>query len=286
MRTDTRRRRPVLRTLSAGAQGLLFVAVLVISIVPVYWAVLTSLKAPNEIFRFPPALAGFEPTLQHYETILNDGFMDTIWNSMGYSAIAVVLGVLVGFLAAYGMQRFEFRFKRLVFFLVVACIPLSIGSAALLIPNYVFMSQLGLIDKWYTLAILFTAYNLPMAIWICRSGVESVPIEIEESAMIDGCSRGYIMFGIVFRLMLPSVASAALFIFIGAWNEFILAAVMVNSKALMPVQVAIYNYLGFFGQQWGPLTASASLAIVPTLIIFTLLGRMLVSGLTQGAVKG
>jgi ABC-type glycerol-3-phosphate transport system permease component len=218
--------------------------------------------------------------------IIADGFLRSVLNSAFYCAVAMVLGVLVGFLAAYGLQRFNFMFKQPIFYSIVACIPLSIGSAALLIPNYVFMSRLGMIDKWYTLAILFTAYNLPMAVWILRSGVAGVPYEIEESAMIDGCSRPRTMFRMVFRLMLPSVASAALFIFIGAWNEFIVAAVMMNSKSLMPVQVAIYNYLGYFGQQWGPLTAAASLAVIPSLIIFTILGRALVSGLTQGAVKG
>jgi ABC-type glycerol-3-phosphate transport system permease component len=282
MRSDIWRRLRVRQ----GGEGLVFVVLLLVSTVPIYWAVVTSLKEPNEIFRFPPRLGDFTPTTEHYGVIIADGFLRTILNSAIYCGVAMLLGVFVGFLAAYGLQRYDFRFKQVVFYLVVACIPLSIGSAALLIPNYVFMSELGLIDKWYTLAILFTAYNLPMAIWICRSGVESVPIEIEESAMLDGCTRPRIMFRMVFRLMTPSVAAAALFIFIGAWNEFILAAVMMNSKSLMPVQVAIYNYLGFFGQQWGPLTASASLAIIPSLLIFTVLGRMLVSGLTQGAVKG
>lgn len=273
-------------TLTRGVEGAVFVVMLVVSVAPIFWAALTSFKQANEIFRYPPTITGFDPTTEHYRVIVADGFLRAVLNSAFYCAVAMLLGVFVGFLAAYGLQRYDFLFKRTIFYAIVACIPLSIGSAALLIPNYVFMSELGMIDKWYTLAILFTAYNLPMAVWICRSGVASVPYEVEESAMIDGCSRPRIMFGMVFRLMLPSVASAALFIFIGAWNEFIVAAVMMNSKALMPVQVAIYNYLGYFGQQWGPLTAAASLAVIPSLIIFTILGRALVSGLTQGAVKG
>lgn len=268
------------------AELIIFLALLVINLIPIYWSFVTSLKSKREIFTFPPKLINFTPTIEHYKTIINDGYFRSIANSIFYCGICVIAGIFLGYLAAYGLQRYNFPAKKLIFIMIVSCIPLSIGSAALLIPNYVFMSQIGMINKWYTLVILFTVYNLPMAIWILRSGIENVPFEIEESAKIDGCSMNHIMWRIVFPLMLPSVASAAIFIFIGAWNEFILAAVMVNSPKLMPVQVAIYNYLGFFGQEWGPLTASASLAIIPTLLIFTMLGKMLISGLTQGSVKG
>lgn len=265
---------------------IIFASMLFINILPIYWAVVTSLKTKRDVFVYPPKLVGFEVSLEHYKTILDNGYLRSMLNSVLYCAASVVFGLFLGYLCAYALQRCQFKLKKAVFFLIVACIPLSIGSAALLIPNYVFMSQFGMTNKWYTLVLLFTAYNLPMAIWILRSGVETVPIEIEESAKIDGCGKAYILARIVFPLMMPSVASASLFIFIGAWNEFILAAVMMDSPQLMPVQVAIYNYLGFFGQEWGPLTAASSLAIVPTIIIFSFLGKMLVSGLTQGSVKG
>ncbi len=265
---------------------IVFLALLVINVVPIFWSFITSIKSKREIFVYPPKLFNFLPTIEHYQTIIKDGYFRSMANSIIYCLLCVVIGLFLGYLAAYGLQRYHFKLKKLIFTMIVSCVPLSIGSAALLIPNYVFMSEIGLINKWYTLVILFTAYNLPMAIWILKSGVESVPVEIEEAAKIDGCSRRFIIWRIVFPLMLPSIASASLFIFIGAWNEFILAAVMVDSPKLMPVQVAIYNYLGFFGQEWGPLTASASLAIIPSLIIFTFLGKMLISGLTQGSVKG
>ncbi len=274
------------KVLNRGFQVLVFLVILVINLMPIYWSVITSIKTKRDIFAFPPKLWNFKLSFEHYQTIINDGYFRSILNSIFYCVVCVLVGLLLGYMAAYGLQRYRFKYKKLIFNLIVACVPLSIGSAALIIPNYVFMSQLGLINKWYTLVILFTTYNLPMAIWVLKSGVEGVPIEIEESAKIDGCKKAYIIWRMVFPLMKPSIASAAIFIFIGAWNEFILAAVMVDSPKLMPVQVAIYNYLGFFGQEWGPLTASASLAIIPALIIFTFLGKMLVSGLTQGSVKG
>lgn len=280
------RRRLLSRGAVRVAEWSVFAVMLVVNLLPVYWAMVTSFKPKRDIFVYPPKLFGFDLSFEHYKTIIDNGYLRSIVNSLFYCAASVALGLLLGYLCAYALERNRFRLKKPIFFLIVACIPLSIGSAALLIPNYVFMSSLGLTNKWYTLVLLFAAYNLPMAIWILRSGVESVPYEIEEAARIDGCSKPYILFRVVFPLMTPCIASASLFIFIGAWNEFILAAVMMNSPSLMPVQVSIYNYLGFFGQEWGPLTASASLAIIPSLIVFSFLGKLLVSGLTQGSVKG
>ncbi len=134
--------------------------------------------------------------------------------------------------------------------------------------------------------VLHAGNNLPMSIWILRGGLESIPIEIEEAAAIDGCSRAYIVFRLIPRLNRLAMASAAIFIFIGAWNEFIVSSVMINSSKLRPLQMAIYNYMGYFGVEWGPLTAAASFAIIPVLIVFTCLGKYLVSGLMQGSVKG
>ena len=125
-----------------------------------------------------------------------------------------------------------------------------------------------------------------MAVWIMVGGMQSVPYAIEEAAMIDGASKSYIIFRLIPRLTLPTIACAALMIFIGAWNEYVVSSVMVNSQELYPIQVSIYNYIGFFGQEWGPLTAAATLAVIPIMLVFTYLGKFLVSGLTAGAVKG
>lgn len=268
------------------SEKILFLLLVLFNLTPIIWGVLTSIKSKREIFAFPPKLLGFSLSLEHYETIFKSGYLKTILNSGLYCLASIVLGLFLALIAGYGFQRYSFRFKKSLFFLVVSGIPLSIGSSALLIPNYIYMAKLGLTNHWYTLVLLFTAYNLPMAIWIVKGGIEAIPVEIEEAATIDGCPRTYILFRIITSLSRPSMASAALFIFIGAWNEFIVAAVMINSPELRPVQLAIYNYLGFFGQEWGPLTAAASTAIIPKLLMFTILGRMLISGLTQGSVKG
>jgi ABC-type glycerol-3-phosphate transport system permease component len=266
-----------------GAVG--FLLFTVFTIIPIVWGVVTSFKGKRDVYAYPPKFINFDVTLENYKTIFEGGYLRTFGNSIFYSVSSVLLGLLVGMIAAYALQRCRFPGRRLFFYLVIAGIPLSIGSAALLIPNYLYMSSLGLIDKPFTLIIMYTAYNLPMAIWVMKGGIEGIPVEIEEAASIDGCGRGYILFRLIPALNRPAMASSALLIFIGAWNEFIVASVMINSPDLRPIQQSIYHYMGFFGLDWGLLTASASAAIIPVLIIFSFLSKLLVAGLTQGSVK-
>ncbi len=218
--------------------------------------------------------------------MISSGFFQCVLNSAFYSVAAIFLGVITGYLAAYGFSRRNFPFKKLCFYFIVVGIPLSSGSSVLLIPNYLHMMKMGLHNHWYTLILLYTTYNLPMTIWLLIAGIRAVPQELEEAAIMDGCSQFYIVTRLIPPLIKPSIAAASLFVFIGSWNEYITSSVMINDTSLKNIQMAIYDYLGFFGQEWGPLTAAATLAIIPIVFVFTFLGKQLVSGLTAGAVKG
>lgn len=263
----------------------LFLFVVIVNLAPFIWGLLTSLKPVREVLSYPPKLFGSQVSTEHYEEVFRGTFFTGFRNSLIYSAIAIAIGLLFAMMAAYAMSRFRFRGKKLFFILILSGIPLSIGSAAMVVPNYTFFSSLGLTNQWYTLPIIYVAYNLPMAIWVIMGGLESVPVQIDEAAKIDGAGNWRILFGLVVPLSLPSLASAALFIFLGAWNEYVVSSVLVSSASLYPIQVSIYNYMGFYGIQWGPLCAAATTAVVPTLAVFAILGRMLISGLTAGAVK-
>lgn len=261
-------------------------AIAVINLVPFLWGALTSLKTAREVAVYPPRLFGSVVTGEHYQSVLKGTFGRALINSSLYSVAAIVLGVLCALLIAYALTRFKFRGKRLIFLLILFGIPLSMGSAAMVVPNYMMLSSLHMVNRWFTLPLIYTAYNLPMAVWIMIGGMQAIPYAIEEAALIDGASRWYVIFRLIPRLSLPTMACAALMIFIGAWNEYTVSSVMINSGELYPIQVSIYNYIGFFGQEWGPLTAAATLAVVPILLVFTYLGKFLVSGLVAGAVKG
>lgn len=262
-----------------------FAVIGIVTISPFLWGVLTSLKPARELMMYPPKLLGSQISLEHYRTVLSGSFTQAAINSILYNAVTVVLCAVFALLAGYAMTRFRFPCKKAVFYLVVFAIPLSMGSAALVVPNYVMLSAVGMVNQWITLPLIYVTYNLPMAVWIFIGAMQNVPYAVEEAAQIDGASRWYIIFIMVPRLCLPVIACASLLTFIGAWNEFTISSVLVNSQKLYPIQVSIYNYIGYFGREWGPLTAAASLAVVPVLIVFTCLGKLLISGLTLGAVK-
>lgn len=266
--------------------AILTLALLLINVVPIAWGVLTSLKPPQDVVNYPPSLFDFEPTLENYEIVLAGIFSRAILNSLFYSGSVIVAGLLLGSLCAFGFDRFRFRLRSPLFMMIVASIPLSIGAAALLIPNYLYFTFLGVTNKWYTLVLLYTAYNIPLAIWILKGAVEGVPRELDEAAYVDGASSFTVWARIVMPLCLPSIAAAGLFLFFGSWNEFIAGSVMVDSPELRPVQVAVYQNIGYFGRDWGPLTASAMVAILPILVLYLLLGRLLIAGLTRGSVRG
>ncbi len=267
-------------------EALILLGMAVVTITPIYWGIVTSLKNTNEIAAYPPKVIGFEITWAHYIRIFSSGYLKYVLNSVLYSIAAIVLGLVLGYLAAYGFERRSFPLKKILFYVVVIGIPLSTGSSILLIPNYLLMMKVGLSNHWYTMPLLYTAYNLPLCIWMLISGIRGLPLEIEEAARIDGCSQRYILLRLLPPMLKPSFAAASLFIFIGSWNEYITTSVMVNSTSLKNIQMAIYDYIGFFGQEWGPLCAAATVAIIPILLVFTFLGKQLVSGLTAGAVKG
>ena len=271
----------LLRLLAALA----FLAILIVNLAPFVWGLLTSLKPARELMVYPPKFVGFSPSVEHYATVFAGTFSTATLNSIIYSVASIVVGILCAILAAYALTRYVFKGKKMLFYVILSGIPLSMGSAAMVVPNYMLFSILGMNNQWYTLPLIYIAYNIPMSVWIMVGGMQGVSYAIEEAAQIDGASKWYIIFCLVPRICMPTIACAALLIFIGAWNEYTVSSVLVNSQSLYPIQVSIYNYIGYFGREWGPLTAAATIAVIPILIVFTILGRMLISGLTAGAVK-
>ena len=255
-------------------------------LLPLCWGILTSFKGQQDLFRFPPAFLDFTPTLENYRRVVESGFLGNMKMSLFYSATTVAATLTLALPAAYAFDRFDFPFRGPLFLLVVASNPLSLGAAALLIPNYLYFTRLGLTNAWYTLPLIYTAHQLPMAIWIMKGTIEGIPRELDEAAVADGASHFEVLRFVILPLCKPAFGAAGVLTFVGSWNEFVAGSVMVDSPALRPIQPAIYNFIGFFGREWGPLTASATLAILPILIAFALLGRLIVSGLTKGSVKG
>lgn len=263
-----------------------FTALILLNLVPLAWGMLTSIKSDADLFRFPPVLFDFSPTLEHYRRVFASGFGWSFAVSLLYAGGAVLLTLTLALPAAYAFDRFDFPLRQPLFLVIVACIPLSIGAAALLIPNYIAFSALGLTNTVLVLPLIYAAHQLPMAIWIMKGLIESIPRELDEAAIVDGATTFGVLRHVILPVAGPALGAAGILTFVGSWNEFVAGAVMVDDPALKPVQPMIYGFIGYFGREWGPLTAAATLAIAPILIVFALFGRLIVSGLTKGSVKG
>jgi len=258
----------------------------ILNLIPIFWGILTSFKTASDISQIPPKLFNFAPTFVHYKQVLDSGFLRCVVNSMMYCVLSIMLTIVVAYLAGYGFARRNFSCKKFLFSVVIIGIPLSGGSSTLLIPNYMAMIKMHMINHWYTMPLMYAAYHLPTSIWMMIAGVKGIPVELEEAARIDGVKQRYIITKLLPPLMLPSYAASALLVFIGAWNDYITSSVMVSRSDLKTVQQIIYDFMGFYGREYGPLTASATLAIIPIILVFTFFGKQLISGLTAGAVKG
>jgi multiple sugar transport system permease protein len=264
--------------------GSFMVVIGVFALAPIVWGLSTSLKPANEILRLPPEIIPSTPTLDHYRFILETGILKYVLNSVVVSVGAVSLCVVIGVLAAYGLSRFRPPGHRTIEFIVVAV--MSVPLASLIVPTFTFFAQIGLTNSLLGLVLLYSAYQLPMTVWILKGYFETLPPELEKAAMIDGYSRLAILVKIVLPLSSPALVASGLFVLTFAWNDFVVAVAMISSDDVRTLPVAIYNYLGFFGREWGPLTASAMVATVPVILVFVAFQRFFLSGLTGGGVKG
>lgn len=274
------------RVASRLATWIAVAIIAVINLLPVIWGVLTSIKEQPAILVSPPQLWGFPVSVDSYVTVLTGSFPRTLLASLLYSVAATAIGVFLGALIAFALDRLRFPGRRLIFYTIVACVPLSIGASILVVPNYMYLSTLQMLNQWWTLPLIYLGLNLPLATWVIKSSIEAVPTSLDQAAKIDGLSNTGILFRIVLPLCRPGMFAAGMLIFIGAWSEFIFGSVLVQNQALKPVQVAVYQYISSFGREWGPLTAASTLAVVPILILLVILGRHLVAGLMKGSVKG
>jgi len=270
------------------ARGLLRLGVSLLiaaaALFPILFGLSSSFKTAREVIRFPPSLLPAEPTLENYRAIWEAGVAGFLGNSLIVTAATVALCVGLGAPAAYALARYRFVGRTPVIIVIVAV--MSIPVASLLIPTYTLLADVGLMNTHTGLVLVYTAYQLPIVIWILAAYFQSLPEELEWSAMMDGYSRFQTLWRVVLPLSRPGLVAAVLFVAVFAWNDFVVAATLLSSEEKRTLPIAIYNFLGFYGREWGPLLASAMVATVPILVLFVLLQRYFVAGMTGGGVKG
>jgi len=225
-------------------------------------------------------------SLSNFQSLFGDQpFARWLLNSVIVSAATTVLGVFLASTAAYAFSRFRFPGQRigLMLFLVSQMFP----GVLMMIPLYIIIVQwLGLGSSYIGLVLIYTVTAIPFCVWMMKGYFDTIPRELEESALIDGASQATIFFRIVLPLAKPAVAVTALFSFMTAWNEFIQAATFMNREDMYTGPVGLRFFVGGFSQQWGYFAAGSVIAAIPVVVLFMFLQKYLVSGLTAGAVKG
>jgi len=265
-------------------RGLVSAVIVVAALFPIFWGLMTSLKPARDIVQFPPSLLPATVTFEHYVSIFKAGAFGFLLNSLLVSAGTVALCLGIGALAAYGLARFEFPGKRAVMVAIIAV--MSIPVASLLIPTYTLIAEIGLVNTHTGLILVYSAYQLPIVIWILAAYYQSLPIELEWSAMMDGYSRMQALWKVVLPLSRPGLIAAGLFVVVFAWNDFVVAVTLLSSEETRTLPIGIYNFLGFYGREWGPLLAASMVSTIPLLVIFVILQRYFMAGMTNGSVKG
>jgi multiple sugar transport system permease protein len=249
---------------------------------PIYWMVATSLKETVDIFSLPPKWF-FKISFENYLHIISDdsGFLKKILNSCIASVINAIFTLLLAFPAAYSMSRYKTGgINLLMWFLSIRMIPPIVGA----IPLFIIFSKLGLVDSYIALPILYIIINLPFAIWMIKSFMDEIPTEIDESAYVEGCSTTGVIIKIIIPLIRPGILATLVFCFIMAWNEFLIANIFTRKMAITaPVGVA--RFITERQILWGYITAGATLASAPPIILLLIFQKNLMRGLTLGAVK-
>lgn len=254
-------------------------------VLPIYWMVVTSFKTNPEIINaqeitfFPKIF-----TLENYAALFEMFNYGTLLKNSIFLAIST--GVIVTFFAIFGgyaMARYHFRGKgaMLLFFLITQMIP----GILVMIPIYIFFSDAGLINTRLSLLVVYVIGNLPFSVITMRSFFERIPVSLEESARVDGCSQMQSIFKIVLPIMFPGIVSVFIFAFIGAWNELISGTIYISSPELWTIPVGLKSLIGKYSVQWGTLMAGGVLAMLPTAIMFVFMQKFIVEGMTSGAVK-
>ena len=265
--------------------SLLIAGTVLFSLFPLAWTFLTSLKREEEIVTRVLQYVPRSITFDNYATLWRQSdFPALVFNSAVVTAVTCLICLAVGTLAAYSFSRYRFRGRDrlLIFYLVVRMFPVVL----LIIPMFVMMRDLGLLDTRFGLALAYTAFLVPLCIWMLKGFFDAIPGDLEDAARIDGCTRLGALWRIVLPLARPGLATTAVFVAIAAWNEFLFAMMMTTSQGSRTWPVGLQLMVGEFQLPWGPLSAGGIVTVVPILLFFAIVQRSLIRGLTSGAVKG
>lgn len=281
--TLSRERTPI--TFTRVLFYILVVVLFVFCLFPFYWALVSSVKADNELFQMPPTYFPVSPTLSnYYDVLVTRNFPHNMLNSAIVSVSTVALSLVVGSLCAYALARLHFPGQRFLlgFVLAVSTFP----GIAIISPLYVEIRNLGWVNTYQGLIGPYLVFSLPFAIWLMTAFFRQLPRELEEAAKVDGCNPIQAMVLVMMPLATPAFVTIGLLGFIAAWNEFLFALLFTVTDATRTVPVAIVFFSGYHSVPWGSIMAASVLVTIPLIILVLIFQGRIVAGLTAGAIKG
>ena len=264
---------------------LLLIIILALMLAPIIFTAFTSFKPRAETFRWPPTYFPEEPTLQAYEEVVFRSPMPRhLLNSLVIAVGTTTIVILGGLFTAYGLSQYRFKGSGsvLLMFIVTRIIP----PISLLVPFYIIMSFLKLINTYACLIILNTFLCYPLAVWMLKSFFDAFPRDLIDSAIVDGCTRTRAFLKVVVPISAIGIAAVAIITFLWTWNEFLYAIIFTNTRNVQPITVGAHYFVGDELVQWDSIAATAMFTALPGLIFFSIAQRAIIKGLTAGAVKG
>ncbi|HET7875586.1 MAG TPA: carbohydrate ABC transporter permease [Methylomirabilota bacterium] len=274
------RRRAGRALLYATAGGLSAQALL-----PLLWMLSTSLKPPREVFATPPTLVPAAATLENFARLATQtAFLTYFWNSIAVSGLTVLLTMAVGAAGAYSLTRFAFPGRELVARLILCTY--MFAPIMIVVPIYILARRLGVVDTHTALVLSYSSFCLPFSLWLLRAFFQSIPIELEEAAQVDGAGRVRALLYIVAPLALPGLIATSIFTFTLAWNDYIFTRILIASDELKTLPVGVQDLFAAAVVDWGLVMAAGMLITIPALAFFMAVQRHLVAGWGTGGLKG
>jgi len=251
---------------------------------PVYWMISTAFKSRADTFAIPPQIIPINPTLDAFDTFKEEYFFVYLKNSLIVASLTTLVTVTIASLSSYGFTRLRTKSASAIFYLILSTqmFPLAL----LIIPIFILISRLKLLNSYPGLVLSYLAFALPFCIWYLRSYFEKIPIEIEEAALVDGATRPQILRHIIIPLSIPGIVATGFFAFLTSWDEFLFALTLTNRNNMRTVPPGlVISYVGEFGYRWPEMMAASLTVSIPVLILFLIFSRYIISGLTEGSIK-
>ncbi len=253
------------------------------TLLPIIWLFMLSIKSKGETFTKPPKLV-FDPTINNYINLWdNDLFKDTFFNSIFITLISIVLSITIALFAAYALKRYQIRFKTA--FMQWLLLAYMLPEFLFVLPMFTIYQTIGLYDTYLGMAIIYQVHVLPFSIWMLRSFLEEIPKEIDDAAVIDGCGPLQAIFRIYLPLIIPGIVATAILNGIWVWNELAIALGLTFFDA-QPITVGVASFRGYASIDWGGMTGSAIISMIPMVLFAAFAQKHIVKGLTLGSVKG